>query len=294
MGPPLKLREELKQYYNQSHRYIAEMQSHDEGFFRPFLDFVEAQVTAAMGRREGTLLEIGCGGGRATHALATRLPGFACLGLDISAAAVAAARRRFRAANLAYQVGDSLDLPFADASFSVVVARDVIEHLPDVDRALREMVRVLEQGGLVIIKSPHHRSPLFALLDFIRLRHNYPFTRSWLENLPRFCELSVDFARKLRSDTIRFHYRTPDLSDAVRVGYDADATYEVSVIDLIRFFRRHGFTIRNIAASYNPGRLSRLYTRLLPHFASVGLVAQKGMPAAPASRTLPGRRRSAG
>jgi ubiquinone/menaquinone biosynthesis C-methylase UbiE len=277
MHPSMKLRDDLRRYYNESQRYLDEMQSHDDAYFRPFLDLVEAQVTAAVSSAGAcALLEVGCGGGAATHALASRLPGFACVGLDISAPAVAAAQSRFRADNLSYRVGDCLALPFPDQSFAVVVARDVIEHMADVGQALLEIVRVLEPGGLVIIKSPHHRSPVFPLIDFIRLRHNYPFTQSWWANVQRFFELSGDFARKMRSDSVSFHYRTPDLSDRVRVGYDADATYEVSVIDLIKFFRQQGFVIKNIAATYSSGRVSRLYTRMFPYFASVGLVAQKG------------------
>jgi hypothetical protein len=87
--------------------------------------------------------------------------------------------------------------------------------------------------------------------------------------------LTFDFIWKLLVRAPRFRYRTPDLSDTIRVGFDSDAVYEVSVLDLVKFFRRQGFSIHNIAFSYNANRFSRLFTKLFPYLASVGLVAQK-------------------
>jgi ubiquinone/menaquinone biosynthesis C-methylase UbiE len=78
----------------------------------------------------------------------------------------------FQAPNLAYRSGDCPELPWPDPSLDAVISRDMIEHIPDVDRALAEMDRVLKLGGVVVIRSPHHRSPLFALFDVLRFRAN--------------------------------------------------------------------------------------------------------------------------
>ena len=274
MNNATHLREDLEHYYNHSERYIAEMQSHGDAYFGSHLDWVANNLLRLVGPT-GRLLELGCGGGSSTHAFAARLPGYHCTGLDISRPAIALASERFQAENLAYRSGDCLALPWPDGSLDAVISRDMIEHIPDVGQALHEMDRVLAPGGVIVIRSPHHRSPLFALLDVLRLRPNYPFTKSWSGNLPRLAELSADFVGKLFAREPRYRYRTPDLSDQVVVGLDADAVYEVSSLDLTTFFRNRGYTVHNVGATYGNGTASRLVPRLLPYLASLGLVVQK-------------------
>jgi SAM-dependent methyltransferase len=50
--------------------------------------------------------------------------------------------------------GTAYDLPFADDSFDRVVAAEVLEHLPQDERAMRELFRVLKPGGLVAVTVP--------------------------------------------------------------------------------------------------------------------------------------------
>ena len=87
--------------------------------------------------------------------------------------------------------------------------------------------------------------------------------------------LSADFIAKLFAKEPRFCYRTPDLSDEVQVGLDADAVYEVSSLDLTTFFRNRGFQVHNVGATYGSSAASKLLPKLLPYFASIGLVVQK-------------------
>lgn len=57
-------------------------------------------------------------------------------------------------------LGDAQRLPFPDASFDAVLMTEVLEHLPDDDAALREVLRVLRPGGVVAISVPHARYPI--------------------------------------------------------------------------------------------------------------------------------------
>ena len=50
--------------------------------------------------------------------------------------------------------GDALDLPFADGTFDWVVASEILEHVPDDDRAIAELVRVLRPGGTLAVTVP--------------------------------------------------------------------------------------------------------------------------------------------
>jgi SAM-dependent methyltransferase len=95
-----------------------------------------AEVAA---RRPQSVLDAGCGEGWFARLVAA--PRVECV--DLSPAAVAAAR----AQGLSARVGDIQDLPFDDSEFDVVACHWVLYHLPDVERGLRELARVLRPGG---------------------------------------------------------------------------------------------------------------------------------------------------
>jgi SAM-dependent methyltransferase len=63
-----------------------------------------------------------------------------------------------------YVVADAMNLPFKEDSFSHAVASEVLEHLPDDGRALREMAAVLKRPGRLIVTFPH-RCDYFTLDD---------------------------------------------------------------------------------------------------------------------------------
>jgi ubiquinone/menaquinone biosynthesis C-methylase UbiE len=98
------------------------------------------------------VLEIGCGSGAVTRALAERIaPGGKAIGLDACAPLLPIARRLADEAGLGnlieFRHGDCRDLPFSDASFDVTLAVTTLSHVPNAERALQEMVRVTRSGG---------------------------------------------------------------------------------------------------------------------------------------------------
>jgi ubiquinone/menaquinone biosynthesis C-methylase UbiE len=101
------------------------------------------------------LLDVGCGPGSITRGLAQRLAPGQVIGLDLSSETLAAARQDAVArglANLLYEEGSVYRLPFPDASFDVVFAHQVLQHLRDPGTALREMLRVARVGGLIAVR----------------------------------------------------------------------------------------------------------------------------------------------
>jgi 2-polyprenyl-3-methyl-5-hydroxy-6-metoxy-1,4-benzoquinol methylase len=76
------------------------------------------------------------------------------IGVERDVDAVAHAKRTYIAPNLVFEAGDALQLPLADASRDVVVSFETLEHLPDQQRFLEEVRRVLRPGGLLIISTP--------------------------------------------------------------------------------------------------------------------------------------------
>jgi SAM-dependent methyltransferase len=98
------------------------------------------------------VLDVGCGPGTITVGLAARVPGGEVVGIDVAGDVLAAARQEADAAgqrNVRFEAGDVYHLGYADASFDVVHAHQLLQHLADPAAALREMRRVARPGGLV-------------------------------------------------------------------------------------------------------------------------------------------------
>ncbi len=102
-------------------------------------------IAAAIGPQPRRVLDLGCGAGFLANYLATL--GHRVTGLDADAESLEVARAYDRTAAVAYQRGDACTLPYADASFDVVCAMDLLEHVEDPARLVAEAARVLAPGG---------------------------------------------------------------------------------------------------------------------------------------------------
>jgi dolichyl-phosphate beta-glucosyltransferase len=122
---------------------------------------------------DGVLLDIGAGAGGVTARLGWRPDRL--VALEGSEGLVRAGRDRHA---LHAVVGNGDRLPFADGSCSAVTLLDVIEHLPEPDRTLREAWRVLAPHGCLVITVPAHRW-LWSLADEA-LGHHRRYTRPML------------------------------------------------------------------------------------------------------------------
>ena len=113
--------------------------------------YLLAHLSAGM-----DLLDVGCGPASITADLAERVAPGRVVGLDAAAGALEAARATLRDRGLSEQVevtsGDVMALPFEDASFDVVHAHQVLQHLADPVGALAEMRRVTRPGGIVAVR----------------------------------------------------------------------------------------------------------------------------------------------
>jgi SAM-dependent methyltransferase len=92
------------------------------------------------------LLDIGCSTGILTRHYADFFG--KVVGVDIDDGAVEWARRNRAADNLSYQIGDSMNLPFLTGDFDIVTCTHIYEHVPDAQRMLDEIDRVLRPGGI--------------------------------------------------------------------------------------------------------------------------------------------------
>ncbi len=123
------------------------------------VDFDRFPITAGE-----HVLDLGCGFGR--HAFEAYRRGGHVVAVDRSTEEVAQVTRMFRAMAAAGEApagtvaravrADLLALPFPDASFDVVMASEVLEHIPADERAIAEIARVVRPGGRVAVTVPRY------------------------------------------------------------------------------------------------------------------------------------------
>ena len=113
------------------------------GYFRRLLD-----QAFKLDYRGIQALDVGCGGGILAEEFAGM--GFRVTGIDPSAQSLATARQHAQSMGLAidYQHGTGESIPFADGTFPVVYCCDVLEHVRDLPKVIREIYRVTKPGGV--------------------------------------------------------------------------------------------------------------------------------------------------
>lgn len=109
-----------------------------------------AMLARRYGRHDSCLLEIGSGLG---HLVGQLEDTFETFGLDLNHWAVAQSRAEARRTRL--QTASAQELPYANSSFGVVIIKHIVEHLPDPARAILEISRILEPGGILILATPN-------------------------------------------------------------------------------------------------------------------------------------------
>src|SRR5215469_16455754 len=110
-----------------------------------------ASLVAFIGRGEGEALDVGCGEGRVSRVL--KDCGYRVTATDPVEALVSAAEQAGSAHD--YKVAAAANLPFADNTFDLAIAYNVLMDIEDVSAAVREIGRVLRPAGTLIISVVH-------------------------------------------------------------------------------------------------------------------------------------------
>jgi SAM-dependent methyltransferase len=114
------------------------------GFNPTWQRHVAAYVRAEPYLGAGRVLDLGCGMGHSYHRLAPR----ETVGVDIEPRALAGQDRET-------VVADMRRLPFADSSFPSVLSVQSLEHVPDPERTLEQVARVLDPEGVAVFVTPN-------------------------------------------------------------------------------------------------------------------------------------------
>lgn len=142
--------------------YQAEHQiAVDAAHYGPFMP-TEAELRLLGDVAGQRILELGCGGGQCSIAFARQ--GALAAGIDLSDEQIAFARRLAtqHGVSVAFEQGDAVDLArFGPASFDIVFSAYALHYVPDMERCLDEVSRVLAAGGLLVFSLDHPFRELF-------------------------------------------------------------------------------------------------------------------------------------
>lgn len=97
------------------------------------------------GTQSLTCLDIGCSSGIITSLLGDHFR--RTIGLDIDEEAIRYARASFSSSRVEFLLGDSMALPFREKSIDVIICNHIYEHVPESNRLMDEIYRVLKEDG---------------------------------------------------------------------------------------------------------------------------------------------------
>ncbi|MGZ3808504.1 MAG: bifunctional 2-polyprenyl-6-hydroxyphenol methylase/3-demethylubiquinol 3-O-methyltransferase UbiG, partial [Bacteriovorax sp.] len=117
-------------------------------------------------RPTAKVLDVGCGAGFLSNELAKE--GLQVTGVDLSVESLKIAQAHDSTSSVHYQTADAYKLPFADQSFDVLTAMDLLEHIEKPDEAIIEFARVLKPNGLFIFHTMN-RNPIsyIVIIKFV-------------------------------------------------------------------------------------------------------------------------------
>jgi 2-polyprenyl-3-methyl-5-hydroxy-6-metoxy-1,4-benzoquinol methylase len=109
------------------------------------------------------VLDAGCGLGRHLRHLA-RMPELKIFGIDKNAWALSETSKSMKtmpdvlSKDYLVSIADINRLPFADISFDCIICSEVLEHIPEHEAAMRELVRILKPQGTLVVSVPRYFS----------------------------------------------------------------------------------------------------------------------------------------
>jgi len=110
-------------------------------------------------RNPMSILDGGCGDGFYLHLMSNLLPKTNLAGVDNDAKALESAKRNLYGKKVKLINGNLLDLKFQDKTFDIILLSEVLEHIADDVKALKEAYRLLKPRGVVIISVPNANYP---------------------------------------------------------------------------------------------------------------------------------------
>ena len=161
--------------------YILERQKRIKSFSKLYNSRLSLIESLYPGK--GDLLDIGCGAGFFLNSAKER--GWNCHGLEILPEYIKYAKENFALENIRFE---SLDEPltYDENTFNVITLWDLIEHLRNPLKSLKQINRVMKPGGLLVMWTPNVKNAIVLKENWIgykTLQHLYFFSGDSLNNM---------------------------------------------------------------------------------------------------------------
>lgn len=226
--------------YTHNEAYAEFLANWDQNFYAKYADTLKPE------RKGARVLDVGCGVGQVVARLTEA--GFEAHGVDVSEPSIARARK-FCENCIVY---DGSRLPYPDNHFAVAGALNVLEHVEEAEGFLRDVVRVVEPGGRVVISSP----------NFMRAVgwHDYHPHMRGPRNKWRNWKRLQQKRRQMRDapESVRFDRMIPIVKEPFEP--DDDAIIATNGLEIAFFLERAGCEVERVACTdrYVPGPLEFL------------------------------------
>lgn len=149
--------------------------------------FVETVIN--KGTQKGRFLEVGSGTGWISIGIAKYNPNVEITCIDLSENMIKVAKSNSNQENVgdrvSFQVGSAVDIPFEDNSFDTVYCHNMLHHIPDPEKMVSEMSRVLKNDGGLFIRDLIRVSPLIIPLHVhvLGFRYNYLMKKEYRDSI---------------------------------------------------------------------------------------------------------------
>jgi len=189
--------------YRHNEAYAEFLAGWDAGFYAKYADTLHPNAPGAR------VLDVGCGVGQVVARLAQA--GAEAYGVDVSEPNIGRARQF----SPRCQLYDGRTLPFPDRHFAAVGALNVLEHVDEPEAFIRELVRVADLNGRVVLSSPN----FFRVLGF---RDYHPRMRGLKQKWRNWKRLRQKIHQiKHHPDSVRFDRMTPIVKEPFTPDDDA-------------------------------------------------------------------------
>jgi len=256
------------EFYQTSEAYYDILSAGSDEYFNEYTQFITTHVPISA-----HIIDAGCGLGQSTDRLSRM--GYKVTGLDGSHRFVEEGKKSFP--HLDIRCGDLEALNFPDNTFDAIASYNTLEHVANVEVVLKEMLRVVKRGGLVLIDSPNLLSVRHPLSGIFRTKGVTFEGRkgSWELWLMLFRNIVWILHRRF-SGKYTFRYRQPNYNFTFP---DNDASVFLNPVDVELYLRHVGAEIisyQDIRHLSKPGIIKRLGAFLFAdHMGIIRIVARK-------------------
>lgn len=141
--------EEIKDFYTNYEDRITAKRLYSKYSLRSYVHRQQYEGVLSHVMPGMKVLDVGCGDGVLSLMMAKK--GAEVVGVDLSVPNIKAAKKYAGKIRASFLTGDVENLPFDDDSFDLVVSSHVLEHIPDFNQGLREVMRVTKKRAVIAI-----------------------------------------------------------------------------------------------------------------------------------------------